>query len=64
MKIIIEEQNRKVSVEHTTDGMTVSQVVENLFRPAMLGMGYQEGSLNKTIGFQNDDSLITEYDYE
>jgi len=62
MKIVITEGNRSVTVEHTTDGMTVSEVVENLFRPVMLGMGYASESIDKVIGECDYDSIINEND--
>lgn len=62
MKITLESNYSKVTVEVKQDDLNVGQVVENLFRPAMLAQGYQNCSLDKEIGISNDDNLIIDHE--
>lgn len=58
MRLRIETDRTGVQLEHNNDfdgGLTVSEVVEFLFRPALLAMGYQPESIARTIGPVDDD---------
>lgn len=57
-KLTIETEGRSVTTEVIHDELTVSEVVEMLFRPAMLGLGYQDESLEKVIGKIDYDAII------
>ena len=63
MILRLETDKTGVQLEHNNDfdgGLTVSEVVEFLFRPALLAMGYQPDAIARTIGpiddevFEND----------
>ncbi len=58
MKLRIETEKTGVQLEHVNEydgGLTVSEVVEFLFRPALLAMGYQPESIARTIGPVDDE---------
>lgn len=50
MKIIIETKYNKVSVEVPYEDLTAIEVIEQLFGPVMLGLGYHEETLLKHLG--------------
>ena len=58
MKLTIETKYSKVEIEVNHNDLTVGQVVENLFRPAMYGAQYSSGSLDKVIGKSVDDDIL------
>ena len=57
-KLTIETEGRSVTMEVIHEELTVSEVVEMLFRPAMLGLGYNEESLEEVIGKLDYDAII------
>lgn len=54
-----------ITIEHTSDDLTVDEVVEMLLRPLLLALGYSPVSIEKALGPVNYDAImITEDDDE
>lgn len=60
MKLILKDSDLAtvVDVEIAQNGLTVAGVVERLFRPALLAMGYHPESINRQIGEVDEDGLV------
>ena len=57
-KLTLEIDGRIFTISVPYNDLTVSEVVEMLFRPAMLAATYQPGSLNSVIGEPDDEASI------
>jgi hypothetical protein len=57
MKLAIQDESASITVEVAEATLTVSQVIERLFRPAMLGMLYQEESVTNALGEVDDNAF-------
>ena len=53
MKLTLEDDYLSVNIENKSDGITVSEAVE-MFRAALVGIGYQEDSISAVMPSEED----------
>jgi hypothetical protein len=58
MKISITDKFQTVAIEVPADTLTGSAMVEQLFRPAMLALGFSEKTINEALGDIDDDAMM------
>ncbi len=57
MKVTLEHYDRKIIIEIGRDDLEVSEVMDDIIKPLLLGAGYSIHSLNDILG-EEDDTII------
>lgn len=58
MRITLEDNYQKIVLEVPRNDLSLSEVVEQLFRPAVVAYGYHPDSADKVLGYVDDEAFM------